>query len=143
MQRWSVLATIVGVAAVAIAWREASAQPGGAPLDPANFTGKVVASATDDIRTLRLTFEPGARTNWHSHAGGQTLIVEKGRLRAMERGGRGKEFGPAETYLTAPGVVHWHGALPSAPLTQIAVSFGATTWLEKVTDAQYNEAARK
>lgn len=140
------LVTFVVVGALSIVWTDAAAQQGGAPAapDPANFTGKVMSHPTDDIRVLRLMFEPAARTNWHSHAGGQTIIVEKGRLRAMERGGTaGKDFGPAQTYVTAAGVEHWHGALPNAPLTQIAVSFGATKWGAKVTDAEYAAAAKK
>lgn len=145
MKRWLVLAVLVSVGTASVAMHGAAAQQGGALAapDPANFTGRVTPSPTDDIRVLRYTFDPAARTNWHSHAGGQTIIIEKGRMRAMERGGAGKEFGPSDTYRTAPGVEHWHGALPDAPLTQVAVSFGATKWLEKVSDAQYNAAARK
>jgi len=112
-------------------------------INPANFTSTVTESPTTDIRVLRYTFAPSARANWHSHAGGQTIIVEQGRMRAQERGGAGKTFGPTETYRTAPNVVHWHGATPDAPLTQVAVSFGTTTWLEKVTDEQYSAAAPK
>lgn len=145
MKRCVALAVLVVSGTVSMMWAEASAQSGAAPAapDPANFTGTVTPNPTDDIRVLRYTFEAAARTNWHRHAGGQTIIIEKGRMRAMERGGTGREFGPSETYVTAPGIVHWHGALPTAPLTQVAVSFGTTTWLEKVTDAQYNSAARK
>jgi quercetin dioxygenase-like cupin family protein len=140
------LVTLVTVGALSIVWTDVAAQQGGAPAapDPANFTGKVTPHATDDIRIIRYTFDPAARTNWHCHAGGQTIIVEKGRLRAMERGGTaGKEFGPSQTYVTAPGVEHWHGALPNAPLTQVAVSFGATKWGGKVTDAEYGAGAKK
>lgn len=145
MKRWLVLAGILVLGASSIVWSGEPVQQAPAPagLDPANFTGKVTPSPTTDIRVLRYTFAPGARTNWHSHAGGQTLIVEQGRMRALERGGTGKEFGPRDTYTTAPGIVHWHGAFPDAPLTQVAVSFGATTWLEKVSDEQYAAAARK
>jgi len=139
------LVTLVAVGALSIVWTEVAAQQGSAPAapDPANFTGKVTPHSTDDIRVIRYTFDPYARTNWHSHAGGQTIIVEKGRLRVMERGGTGKEFSPAQTYVTAPGVEHWHGALPNSPLTQVAVSFGTTKWGGKVSDAEYGAAVNK
>ena len=84
----------------------------------------------------RYTFDPGARTNWHSHAGGQVIIVEQGRLRVQERG-RQAASSTRATRLAAAGIVHLHGARPEAPLTQVAISFGMTTWLEKVTDEQY------
>lgn len=145
MKRWLMLAMLVGFGALAIAWTDVAAQQGSAPAapDPANFTGKVTPHPTDDIRVIRYTFDPAARTNWHSHGGGQTIIIEKGRMRAMERGGSGKEFGPSQTYVTAPGVEHWHGAQPNAPLTQVAVSFGATKWGGKVSDGEYGAAAKK
>jgi quercetin dioxygenase-like cupin family protein len=62
---------------------------------------------------------------------------------AQESGGPIKEFAPRQAMTTAPGVKHWHGALPNQPLTQVAVSFGTTNWMEKVTDAQYLAGARK
>ncbi len=144
MTRGLVLAGLLVAGTVSVAWSGGAEQaaPPYMP-DASNFTGKVTSSATTDIRVLRLTFEPSARTNWHSHAGGQTLIVEQGRLRAQERGGTGKQFGPRETYVTAPGVQHWHGATPDGPLTQVTVSFGETKWGEKVGDDVYAAAAKK
>ena len=76
------------------------------------------------------------------HAG-TSDIVEQGRLRVAERGKPGREFGPRDTYAVDPGIVHWHGARPEAPLTQVAISFGTTTWPEKVSDEQYRAAAVK
>lgn len=64
-------------------------------------------------------------------------------MRAQELGGPGKEFGPRETYVVAPNLTHWHGALPGEPLTQVALSYGVTKWMDRVTDAQYAAAARK
>lgn len=144
MTRGLVFAGLLVVAGASMAW-SGGAEQGAAPYmpDPSNFTGKVSAGPTTDIRVLRLTFEPSARTNWHSHAGGQTLIIEQGRLRAQERGGAGKHFGPRETYVTAPGVLHWHGATPEGQLTQVAVSFGETKWGEKVGDDVFAAAAKK
>ena len=145
MTRLLALSSVLALGLASLAWSQSAqpAAPAAANPDPANFTGEVTAHPTTDIRVLRYSFEPAARTNWHSHAGGQTIIVEQGRMRAHERGGVPKEFGPRETYVTAPGVAHWHGALPDAPLTQVAVSFGTTTWLDKVTDAEYAAAARR
>ena len=141
-----VLSAVVIIGVASAAWSAAQApQPGAAPAapDPANFTGKVTPHATTDIRMLRYSFEPSARTNWHSHEGGQVIVVEKGRMRAQERGGTGKEFGPRETYVVAANVEHWHGALPGEPLTQVALSYGMTRWLKPVTNAEYAAAARK
>jgi quercetin dioxygenase-like cupin family protein len=125
---------IVGVAAVA--WSQA-VQPAPAQPDPANFTGRVTGHPTTDIRMLRYSFEPGARTDWHSHAAGQVIFIESGSIRIQERGGPVRELGPKQTIVVEPNVPHWHGALPGAPLTQVALSFGATNWMNKVTDAEY------
>jgi 4-carboxymuconolactone decarboxylase len=136
-----VLAALVALGASTIVLSQ-SVQPTPAAPDPANFTGRVTANPTADIRPTRYTFEPGARTNWHSHEGGQVIIVEQGRLRVQERGKPGREFGPRDTYSVGAGIVHWHGARPESPLTQVAISFGTTTWLEKVSDDQYRAAAK-
>jgi quercetin dioxygenase-like cupin family protein len=138
------LAAIVVAGASTIAVSQAP-QSSGAPAapDPANITGRVTANPTSDIRSTRYTFDPGARTNWHRHGRGQVIIVEQGRLRVQERGKPGREFGPRDTYSVDAGIVHWHGARPEAPLTQLAISFGTTTWLEKVTDQEYASAASK
>ena len=138
-----VLSLIVVAGAASVAWSQSAAPAAQPPsLDPNNFTGKVTPHVTSDVRLTRYTFDPGARTNWHSHEGGQVIIVEQGRMQAQERGGGRKQFGPRETYVVAPGTTHWHGALPGAPITQVAVSFGVTQWMEPVTDAQYAGGAR-
>lgn len=123
-------------------WVAAAQPPAASGIDPRNFTGAVTQQSTDDVRVLRYTFAAAARANWHSHANGQTIIVEQGRMRVQERGGASRELGPRETYSVAPGVVHWHGATPEGPLTQVAVSFGTTTWMQPVTDAEYAAAGR-
>ena len=109
-----------------------------APINPANFTGLVTPHATTDIRTLRYEFARGARTNWHSHAGGQVVFIERGRMRTQERGKSVQEFGPGALVRTEADVVHWHGALPGDSLTQVALSFGATAWQQPVSDAEYS-----
>lgn len=145
MKRLISLSAVLAFGLCSVAWSQASQQNAAPPTgpDPANFTGKITPHPTTDIRMNRYTFDPGARTNWHSHEGGQVVIVEKGRMRTLERGGVGREFGPRETYVVAPNVTHWHGALPDAPLTQVALSYGVTNWMSPVSDAEYAGAARK
>ena len=117
----------------------AAATPGQpAPINPAHFTGLVTTHATTDIRTLRYEFARGARTNWHSHAGGQVVFIERGRMRTQERGKTVQEFAPGAVIRTEPDVVHWHGARPDETLTQVALSFGATSWLQAVSEAEYS-----
>jgi quercetin dioxygenase-like cupin family protein len=138
MTRVLTLSILVLVGVSSVVWSQnAQPAPSSPQPNPENFTGKVTGHPTSEIRMLRYSFEPGARTNWHSHEGGQVILIEKGRARVQEAGGTVQEFGPRESFVTAPGVKHWHGALPAESLTQVSLSFGATNWMEKVTDAQY------
>lgn len=142
------LVVLTGVLVCGAAVWSAGASPAQAPapsapgqpaaINPANFTGLVTPHATTDIRTLRYEFAGGARTNWHSHAGGQVVFIERGRMRTQERGKGVQEFGPGALVRTEPDVVHWHGALPGDSLTQVALSFGVTNWLQPVSDAEYS-----
>lgn len=143
--RTLVLSLVVVAGGASVAWSQAAQQavPPPSTFNPANFTGKVTPQSTADVRTTRYTFAAGARTNWHSHEGGQVIVIEKGRLRTQERGGSAKEFASRQTYVVAPGTTHWHGAVPGEPLTQVALSYGTTTWMEPVTEAQYASGARK
>jgi quercetin dioxygenase-like cupin family protein len=59
-------------------------------------------------------------------------------MRIQEKGGAVRELGPRETMVINAGVTHWHGALPGGPLTQVSLSFGATNWSGKVSDAEYS-----
>jgi quercetin dioxygenase-like cupin family protein len=103
------------------------------------FTGKSVVMDGKDLSAARRSFEPGARTFWHSHDNGQLLLVEDGRMRTQKKGGAIKELGKGDSDYTGPNVVHWHGAVPGQALVQINVGFGGQTkWLEQVTDAEYN-----
>jgi quercetin dioxygenase-like cupin family protein len=139
-----VLWLVVVMGCASVAWSQAAQQAVTPPatFNPANFTGKVTPQSTADVRVTRYTFDPGSRSNWHSHEGGQVIVIEKGHMRAQERGGSAKEFAPRQTYVTAAGTTHWHGALPGEPLTQVALSYGTTTWMEPVTVAQYASAGR-
>jgi quercetin dioxygenase-like cupin family protein len=88
-----------------------------------------------------VTFEPGARTAWHTHPLGQTLIVIAGCGRAQREGGPIEEIRPGDVISFAPGEKHWHGAAPTTAMTHIAIQEQldgkAVNWLEKVSDEQY------
>ena len=88
-----------------------------------------------------VTFEPGARTAWHTHPLGQILVVVSGRGRAQREGGPIEEIRPGDVISFAPGEKHWHGASPTTAMTHIAIQESldgkAVDWLEKVSDADY------
>jgi quercetin dioxygenase-like cupin family protein len=106
--------------------------------DDPHFTGRSVTMDGKDLSVARRSFDAGARSAWHYHDNGQLLMVEDGRMRTQKKGGAVKELGKGESDYTGPKIVHWHGAVPGQPLTQINVGFGGETkWLEKVTDAEY------
>jgi quercetin dioxygenase-like cupin family protein len=89
---------------------------------------------------LNITFDPGARTAWHTHPLGQTLIVTSGSGLAQRLGGPIEEIHPGDVVWFPPGEKHWHGAAPGTPMTHIAIQEeleGKTSdWLEHVTDEQ-------
>lgn len=89
-----------------------------------------------------VTFEPGARTAWHTHPLGQTLIVTAGLGLVQREGGPIEEIRPGDVVWFAPGERHWHGASPTVAMTHIAIHEaldGKTVdWLEPVTDDQYS-----
>ncbi len=100
-----------------------------APPEPARAAGAVV------------TFEPGARTAWHTHPFGQTLIVTTGMGWAQREGGPVEEMRPGDVVWFPPGVKHWHGATPTTAMTHIAVQEALdgrnVVWMQKVTDEEY------
>jgi quercetin dioxygenase-like cupin family protein len=93
------------------------------------------------IRGAHVTFEPGARTAWHTHPLGQMLIVASGLGRVQREGGTIEEIGPGDVVWFEPGEKHWHGAAASTAMSHIAVQEAldgsVVTWMEKVTDEQY------
>ena len=95
------------------------------------------------VRTLRLRFAAGSRSNWHSHSHGQLLMVEEGRGRTQERNGPLLEMTPGQPWFTRPGVEHWHGAAPDQDVLQLTIYEGEVKWLEPVTDAVYKAAPKK
>ena len=126
--------------------KRAGTQPSGkGPSDW--FTGTVridplfSASAPARAAGAAVTFEPGARTAWHTHPLGQTLIVLFGRGRAQRDGGLIEEIRPGDVVSFAPGEKHWHGAAPDTAMQHIAIQEAldgkAVEWMEHVTDEQY------
>ncbi|WP_052889545.1 cupin domain-containing protein [Thermogemmatispora carboxidivorans] len=93
------------------------------------------------VRAISVTFEPGARTAWHSHPLGQILIVTAGCGRVQRWGGPVEEIRPGDVVWSAPGEKHWHGAAPTTAMTHIAIQEqleGRTAdWQEPVSDEQY------
>ena len=90
-----------------------------------------------------VTFEPGARTAWHTHPLGQTLVVTFGLGWIQREGGPIEEIRPGDVIFFEPHEKHWHGASPTTAMTHIAIQEKldgkAVDWLEKVTDAQYQK----
>lgn len=97
--------------------------------------------APDRVQGATVTFEPGARTAWHTHPLGQTLIVKAGVGRVQLWGGHMQEIRPGDTVWIPSGVKHWHGAAATVGMSHIAFSEavdGKTVdWLEQVSDEQY------
>lgn len=93
------------------------------------------------VQTASVTFEPGARTAWHKHPLGQTLIVISGCGWVQREGGPVEEIRPGDVVWISPGEKHWHGATRTTAITHIAVQERkdgkAVEWMEHVSDAQY------
>jgi quercetin dioxygenase-like cupin family protein len=126
--------------------RRSGSQPSGeGPED--YFTGVVridpLFQAPSPARAVgaSVTFEPGARTAWHTHPLGQTLIVTAGCGWAQQHGGPVEEIRPGDVIWFPPGAKHWHGAAPTTAMTHVAIQEalnGKTVeWMEKVTDEYY------
>lgn len=115
------------------------------------FTGAVridplfTAPEPARVAAAQVTFEPGARTAWHTHPLGQTLIVTSGLGRAQREGGPVEEIRPGDVVWFPPGQRHWHGASPLVAMTHIAIQESldgrVVDWLEQVSDAEYGAAA--
>jgi quercetin dioxygenase-like cupin family protein len=93
------------------------------------------------VRGASVTFEPGARTAWHTHPLGQTLIVTFGLGRVQRWGGPVEEIRPGDVVWIPPGEKHWHGATPTTAMMHVAIQEALNgkpvDWMEKVTDEQY------
>ena len=126
--------------------RRSGSQPSAAG-QASYFTGQVridpLFSPPDPARVAMalVTFEPGARTAWHTHPLGQTLIVTAGCGRAQREGGPIEEIRPGDVVFFSPGEKHWHGAAPGTAVSHIAIQEkldgSPVTWLHHVSDAEY------
>jgi quercetin dioxygenase-like cupin family protein len=113
----------------------------------ANFTGNVIVeplfpvNAPSRTSGASVTFEPGARSAWHTHPLGQTLIVTAGTGWAQQENGEKQEIRSGDVIWTPPGVKHWHGATTTDRMTHIAIQEAldgkVVEWMEKVSDEQY------
>ena len=119
-------------------------------IGPANwFTGSVridapfQTSAPARVSGAAVTFEPGARTAWHTHPLGQTLVVTFGCGRVQREGGPIEEIRAGDIVWFQPGEKHWHGAAPTTAMTHIAIAESldgkVVDWMEKVSDEQYGQ----
>ena len=126
--------------------KRTGSQPSGKG-SPDYFTGAVridpLFEAADPARAAgaAVTFEPRARTAWHTHPLGQTLIVTAGQGRVQRWGGRMEVINPGDVIWFPPGEKHWHGASPTSAMTHIAIQERldgrAVDWMEQVSDDQY------
>ncbi|WP_404336886.1 carboxymuconolactone decarboxylase family protein [Sphingomonas sp. MMS12-HWE2-04] len=156
---WPKANTAIGIAAKAFTSKETAAMsdiqivPAGQAPTPGSadyFTGSVsVASPFKGSGEARLggatvTFQPGARTNWHSHPLGQLLIVTHGAGWVQAQGKPAQAMKPGDTVWIAPGLKHWHGAAHDSTMTHVAVAEAldgqTVTWLEPVSDNDYQRA---
>ncbi|MFN3210855.1 MAG: cupin domain-containing protein [Roseovarius sp.] len=125
-------------------------RPGTNPSKPGPeeyFTGTVrldplfTAEAPGRSAGLHVTFEPGARTAWHTHPAGQTLIVTFGQGRVQREGGPVEEIRQGDVVWFPAGEKHWHGASPDSAMSHIAIQESidgsAVTWMEQVSDTDY------
>jgi len=141
-------AALANIRRTAMDIKRNGAQPSGK--GPADwFTGAVridpLFQAPEPARVAgaHVTFEPGARTAWHTHPLGQTLIVTSGVGRAQRWGGPVEEIRPGDVVWFPPGEKHWHGASPAKAMTHIAIQEASNgkvvDWMEHVSAAQYGE----
>lgn len=121
--------------------------PKGIKIGNDNFRGTawvsflVRSDSLNQTSVGNVTFEPGARTHWHSHPAGQILLVTGGVGYYQEKGSPKKILRKGDVVKCLPNVPHWHGASPDNKFIQIAITGrenGPTEWLEPVTDAEYN-----
>ena len=129
--------------------RSGSRPSGKGPAD--YFTGSVridpllEAPEPARVRGALVTFEPGARTAWHTHPLGQTLIVMSGMGWTQREGGPLEEIRPGDVVWFPPGEKHWHGATAATAMSHIAIQEAldgnTVTWMEQVTDQQYGKKA--
>ena len=126
--------------------------PKGEKITNNNFTGNawlyqmVIADSLNTTQVGSVTFEPGARTNWHLHPGGQILLVMEGVGYYQEKGSPKRILHKGDVVKCPTNIEHWHGASPDRQFIQVAITNtqnGSTVWLQKVTDEEYYGEEKK
>ena len=134
---------MVAAAAQAQAQGQPAARGGAGGGASSFFTGGTPSRVDTKMTVSSLKFPKGSRSNWHSHANGQLLMVQEGKALTQERGGQVREVGPSQPWWTAANVEHWHGATADTDLVQMTIYDGNVKWLEPVTDEQYKAAPKR
>ncbi|HEX8457038.1 MAG TPA: cupin domain-containing protein [Pyrinomonadaceae bacterium] len=126
--------------------------PKGEKAPAANFTGTVYVQTlapkneTNNFSVASVSFEPGARANWHTHPAGQTLLVIEGRGLYQEKGSPVRTLNKGDVILCRPDIEHWHGAAPESGMTHVVITNykgdSQVTWLQPVTDEEYKADAK-
>lgn len=128
---------------------EISAKPPTAKGPLETFTGEVWVDPItrglpqSGLNVAAVRFSPGARSAWHSHAGGQTLYVTEGRGLVQPRGGEVVELRPGDVVYAPDGEEHWHGAAPEHFMTHLSITEGPADWGQHVTDEEYPWTRRR
>jgi quercetin dioxygenase-like cupin family protein len=115
------------------------------PAPPEHFTGAAwfghhhTPTHPEDLDVLGVRFEPGARTDWHTHPGGQVIYVLEGTAFVQTDGGELVQAGPGDAVHAPAGELHWHGSASDTPMRHLSITYGgATEWSDrKVTDEEY------
>jgi len=123
-----------------LAWVAYAQQPQNT--QQSNFTG-TVNTLKGEGRISYYVFTPGARTKWHSHEGGQLLLVEEGIGHTQVRGEPVQEIKPGQAVFSPRGATHWHGSAPTQSAKLYQISRGETTWLEEVSEKDYLSAPER
>jgi 4-carboxymuconolactone decarboxylase len=121
--------------------------PKGERINSTNFVGSASAYmivSTDSVfntQVASVTFEPGARTNWHLHPSGQILVITDGSGYYQEKGKPKQVLSKGKVVKCPPGITHWHGATPENSMSHLAISpnlqMGSVVWVKKVTEEEY------
>ena len=111
-----------------------------------NFTGRVwfgpmaLPGDSSELNVLGVAFEPGARTHWHSHPGGQVLYCVSGQGLVANEQGKRTTLTTGDTVQVPSGELHWHGASPGAPMVHLSITRAPTEWTDRpVSDSQYRD----
>ena len=131
---------------------ESTIFPEGEKASAENFTGTVYVqilapkNENNNFSIASVTFEPGARANWHTHPAGQTILVTEGKGLYQEKGRPVRALNKGDVILCNPDIEHWHGASPESGMTHVVITNykgdSQVNWLKPVTDEEYKAEAK-